>query len=439
MEEQQVAKYSLSDAHNLATERGGKCLSDRYSSKKLLWRCCDNHTWSAKFYSIKRGTWCPYCTWNWREEKCRYVFETIHNCKFPRNRSVLNGIELDGYCAKAKLAFEYHGEQHYHVLKGFWASGFYKRCDRDKLRRRKCAEAGIRLIEIPYFDAKTDDSLVRYITDALQQNAVIDWSNFYENLSVVKILRKIARRKGGKLVSNTYNGSLSPLVWECKKGHQWSSAPHGIKRGHWCLVCQGCLLTIEDAKKLAISRGGECLSHVYDNNRTKLIWKCGKEHVWSAIFDNVFTKGSWCPVCSGCVKSSIDKMREVAASKGGKCLSTSYVNRNTHLLWECEKGHQWQATPGHVKSGTWCPYCAEQVSPTIQDLRFLAQQKGGDCLSETYVNAHTKLLWKCANNHEWWASPTNVKSGKWCRKCGISERKRRGWRTPRYTPKRMMC
>lgn len=38
-------------------------------------------------------------------------------------------------------------------------------------------------------------------------------------------------------------------------------------------------------------------------------------------------------------KYSIDSARGLALSRGGKCLSTEYVNNRTKMLWECGNGH----------------------------------------------------------------------------------------------------
>tara|TARA_B100001093_G_C26270558_1_gene776765 strand:- start:63 stop:281 length:219 start_codon:yes stop_codon:yes gene_type:complete len=56
--------------------------------------------------------------------------------------------------------------------------------------------------------------------------------------------------------------------------------------------------TIEDMQNIAKSRGGECLSKTYINTKTHLKWKCKEGHVWSAIPNNIKTKKSWCPYCS---------------------------------------------------------------------------------------------------------------------------------------------
>ena len=56
-------------------------------------------------------------------------------------------------------------------------------------------------------------------------------------------------------------------------------------------------LTIEDMRKLAHQHGGICLSDVYINARTKLKWKCSKEHQWEATPDVVKNRGAWCMEC----------------------------------------------------------------------------------------------------------------------------------------------
>ena len=54
----------------------------------------------------------------------------------------------------------------------------------------------------------------------------------------------------------------------------------------------------------------------------------------------------------------IDQLHQIAEERGGKCLSDVCKNANTKLLWECAKGHHWEAMPNNIKRGTWCPSCA---------------------------------------------------------------------------------
>ena len=57
-------------------------------------------------------------------------------------------------------------------------------------------------------------------------------------------------------------------------------------------------------------------------------------------------------------KKTLQEMKLMASERGGKCISKKYVNVKTHLLWECQYGHKWLAIPNCIQQGTWCPICA---------------------------------------------------------------------------------
>jgi len=180
-------------------------------------------------------------------------------------------------------------------------------------------------------------------------------------------------------------------------------------------------LTIEDMQKTANDWGGRCISKRYSGSGHRLLWECSQGHQWKAQPEQV-RHGSWCPVCgyenSAMARSlTIEEMREIAKVRGGKCLSKQYVNTETKLLWQCSKGHKWEAKPGNVKHGTWCPYCAGHARLTIEAMREIAESHGGRCLSSTYTNVYTKLLWECAAGHQWEAIPMNIRAGSWCPVC----------------------
>ena len=109
-------------------------------------------------------------------------------------------------------------------------------------------------------------------------------------------------------------------------------------------------------------------------------------------------------------------MKEIAYEKGGECLSGSYVNNHIKLTWKCEKGHIWDAVPAIITNGSWCPMCSGRVI-TIYDMYSLAKTKNGKCLSHEYINSTTKLLWECHNGHQWKAIPNSIQQGSWCPIC----------------------
>ncbi len=94
-------------------------------------------------------------------------------------------------------------------------------------------------------------------------------------------------------------------------------------------------------------------------------------------------------------KLTIQAMQQLAESHCGRCLSDAYVGTKAKLLWQCAKGHQWMAAPSGIQQGKWCPQCGGKVRLTIQEMHRLATNRGGKCLSDTYDNAKTPLLWQC--------------------------------------------
>ena len=88
-------------------------------------------------------------------------------------------------------------------------------------------------------------------------------------------------------------------------------------------------------------------------------FQCKKGHEWEAIPDSIRTR-RWCAQCGHKVKYGVDieAMKKLAWMYRGWCLSKKYINAKTKLKWKCAKGHIWMAVPDSIKHETWCPYCA---------------------------------------------------------------------------------
>ncbi|MFH0738054.1 MAG: hypothetical protein V1827_05220 [Candidatus Micrarchaeota archaeon] len=251
----------------------------------------------------------------------------------------------------------------------------------------------------------------------------------------IEEMQHIAKSRGGKCLSKSYTQVYSKLKWQCAKGHMWKANPHNIKNGRWCPTCaikrraDKRRSSIEEMEEIAKTRGGKCLSKKYINNSTKLWWQCNEGHKWKAA-PNHIKNDTWCPVCADNRKGayhklSIEDMQKVAKSRGGKCLSNKYLNIDSPLTWQCDKGHIWQNRPDHVKNRKqWCPYCYGNVKLTIEEMQDIAKSRGGKCLSRKYVNEKTPLEWRCKDGHNWSAAPDMIKQGRWCPLCsqGIRER-----------------
>ncbi len=183
-----------------------------------------------------------------------------------------------------------------------------------------------------------------------------------------KNAKNLAISRGGKCLSTEYINALISIEWKCKEGHIWLAKFKSVKNANsWCPTCAGkAKLTLEECQELAISRGGKCLSTEYINNQTHMEWKCEEDHIWFAVFSSVKDCCSWCPTCAGKAKSTLEECQELAISKGGECLSKEYINVKTHMEWKCEKNHTWLAIFKSVKHGNaWCPYCSKSRSEKL--------------------------------------------------------------------------
>ena len=118
-----------------------------------------------------------------------------------------------------------------------------------------------------------------------------------------------------------------------------------------------------------------------------------------------------------------------AQRRGGRCVSNTYVGSLQLMDWECADGHRWRATAHSVRQGHWCKRCADARLRFPSDLAAgLAAARGGACLS-AYRNSATRMEWRCEAGHEWRATLTAVKQGRWCPTCS--------GRAPKRSPPRL--
>ena len=305
-------RLTIEEMQHLAESKGGVCLSKVYknSKSKLTWKCSKGHEWESRPNDIKNNHWCPECA--------------------PNKSSTIQDFHKLAKLNKGKcLTKRYNpkkGKDHWECNKGhkWWATPISVK------NGGWCASCkGVKLLTIGE-------------------------------------MRSIAKSNGGKCLSKKYVNSSIKLLWECKYGHQWHATPTKIKnKKQWCPKCYGRQkLTIEDMHETAKEFNGKCLSTKYVNSQTKLEWQCSENHKWKANPGDV-RNGHWCPYCAGKARGTIEEMQNIAQERGGECLSTIYKNRKTKLKWECNCGHIWMAIPYTIIRGSWCPECGQGLGERI--------------------------------------------------------------------------
>jgi hypothetical protein len=173
-------------------------------------------------------------------------------------------------------------------------------------------------------------------------------------------LQERARQHGGMCLSHAYLGNRERHAFRCKFGHIWQTRPRNVHEDHWCPECvrESAMLGLERMQRLARKRGGRCISERYIHSQTKLRFSCAEGHIFR-LSPACLSRGQWCGQCAYIARRlRIEEMRAIARSRGGRCLSKTYLDCETHLLWMCADGHVWPAIPNNVKNKrTWCPEC----------------------------------------------------------------------------------
>jgi len=317
-----------------ANLNGGVCVSETYTGSKSLmtWRCSRGHEWKARYASVvNNGTWCAICSEGVKERLCRDALKHLFGVDFKKvrpqwlkNPKTGFALELDGYNGDLKLAFEYQGSQHYEIVQSFKMTEEVLEDSqyRDSVKMSLCESHGIQILEIPH------------------------------TVKVIQLLEWISTE-----VSS--NPKLSHLA---SRMRDWRMLP--IKR--WI---EPDTYTLRDLQTFAIAKGGECLSSEFAGATKKYLWRCSNEHTWEASWTAVNRSGRWCPACVGRIgpERQYKLLCEIVESRGGKCLSASFAGFDSKMRWRCGCGREWDAKPGDIKNGSWCPSCAHK-----------RQRKGGE-------------------------------------------------------------
>ena len=220
-------------------------------------------------------------------------------------------LELDGFNEELEVAFEHQGKQHYQSNKTtsrYFSDSVFQN-DIDKLFI--CKNKGVKVLEVPQIGELIDlddaidlikqfliENNVEIISDVSKEDLVSNLNGL--NKSQINTLKKIAQSKGGDCLSTVYLGHVYPLIFSCSNGHQWEARPNDIKRGSWCAICSkagGKRKTIEELRDMFSDIGIRCISERYSNSKEKYLWKCEYSHQFNSRYDYL-KEHRYCPICN---------------------------------------------------------------------------------------------------------------------------------------------
>jgi len=246
-------------------------------------------------------------------------------------------------------------------------------------------------------------------------------------------LKRAATARGGECLETTWQGANVPHRFQCAHGHSWKVRPSKLmNEGSWCRRCaqrnHGSKLLHQDGltrlQAFAHQRDGKLLDTSYAGVSARYRFSCANGHHWQATGSEIL-RGSWCRACVNANKriqyrlnDGLARLQAAAEAKRGICLSAEYITVRTRYRFRCQEEHEWETTGHRIFRGAWCPSCAhDRIRLSIDQMRQLAEQRGGRCLSEQYKNTGTKLHWECHRGHQWHAVPGAVLRGHWCAAC----------------------
>ena len=229
-------------------------------------------------------------------------------------------------------------------------------------------------------------------------------------------------------------GSKKYVWWRCANGHHWQAAVHTrTGSGTTCPYCSG-RYAIPGETDLAsqypdIARQwhptkNDSLTpdHVLPGSHRIVWWRCEQGHEWQAQIKSR-VNGAGCPICANKqVQIGANDLQSLYPdlahqwhpTKNGALTPADVVpGTRRKVWWQCDQGHEWQASVASRVNGSGCPICAGKiVVPGDNDLASqypdIARQwhptKNGALTPEHVAPAsNRKVWWRCEKDHDYQA------------------------------------
>lgn len=174
-------------------------------------------------------------------------------------------------------------------------------------------------------------------------------------------------------------GSHKSVWWLGECGHEWERVIYRQQNGK-CPTCTGHQLTpgVNDLQtkypKIAaqwhfIKNYPLAPNQISSKNGKKVWWQCEKGHEWESKISNRTTSSTDCPYCTN--RKILSGFNDLSTThpklstqfhltKNNPLTPTSILaGSSRNIWWQCEKGHEWEATPSNRSSlDSNCPACA---------------------------------------------------------------------------------
>ncbi len=150
---------------------------------------------------------------------------------------------------------------------------------------------------------------------------------------ITQEIREFIESKGGILKNIDFSSKKTRVYVECENHHFWWSTTSSIKEGKWCKECYlDNELKYLRLKTFIESKGGKLLSNTYEGAKIKLEVECEVGHKWSATPDNLLNGDTWCPKCHFQIVADLFKKYTLTAPFDSKCERLNNNNKIASVL-----------------------------------------------------------------------------------------------------------
>jgi hypothetical protein len=462
----------LKKAQEYAKKQNGTLISTEFISAKtkMEWKCHQEHHksfFSTLDHCANRNRWCPECrinnpSWSTNKDIALQIAKDNGGIViFPK------GVEL----IKTSTMLTLKCSNHEHKS---WKSSWRNICE----LKTWCPEcAGIftpeEFVQKAHKFAKEQGG--RCLTDSYQDQHTL----FYFKCSVLehkefngeyrrifstwcKECKKIsapvlaykekklqeakehAKSRGGECLSTEFTTTDEHLIWKCHEGHTWNAKFSNVTGTlqRWCPECSNksyketmSRYLLEKLLGFSLPKCNPSWNTNPKTNRKLELDGYNEKNQFAFEFqgEQHFKKNAF-------FKTNHEKFEELQQRDLQKKINCKNNDvflleifdidiKNIHcltkkiieLLEQHNISYDKKIDITSLKKDTVYATNTTKQQDFLEKAKNYATSRGGNCLSSIYINAHSKLEWKCKNeNHPSWFAPITIMSrSNWCWKCYI--------------------
>ena len=175
-------------------------------------------------------------------------------------------------------------------------------------------------------------------------------------------------------------------------------------------------LTYEYVKNYFTEQGCELLDTEYINNSTKMKYICKCKNEAYIVFGH-FKQGKRCMKCSGKEKLTLEYVKTFFKQQDCELLEKVYTNSNTKVKYLCKCGNDSSISFDNFRSGYRCMKCSGNERLTYENVKNYFEEQNCELLETEYINAKTKMKYRCKCNNIDYVNYDNFVNGCRCNIC----------------------